>query len=463
VIALIVVAVTQLRLARARQEERERENIQVQAWKLLLFGSFIIYPSVSATILKVWHCRQIEDSYWVVADYRLRCTGPDGTDPEWLTNALIALGAFFIYPVGVPLFYIYQLKNNQAALYDKEHPEHEAVEAKFSFLYAAYEEQAWYWEVVMLLQKLLLTGLLIFIKPGTVSQLACGFVISIIFFIIHVRTNAYIEDVEDDLQFAAMFSITMTLFGAILLKTDTQDEDPYGSAVLTGILFGLNMGMIVMFFWQGFLVLTKPPDPSMLKVQKQALIRIATKGLEKCQPHIESGVSMLGLEPESAAALSVFLAEAIGRIPIALRLAGDIDDVVRDMQDSLFSSGFEAGPKILDKLFRLTIKIIGKKVVARMLAPMVGSMIGTVLNQISAATGIELDEVTRDRFKALGSGMTRYLLVGLNPFYRKWIKELREAGYNDPQVLIARLEVAFGAHSKEGLEDSEGEEEEQEG
>ena len=29
--------------------ERERENIKVQAWKILLFGSFVIYPSVSVT------------------------------------------------------------------------------------------------------------------------------------------------------------------------------------------------------------------------------------------------------------------------------------------------------------------------------------------------------------------------------------------------------------------------------
>jgi hypothetical protein len=71
------------------------------------------------------------------------------------------------------------------------------------------QEPYWYWEIVMLMQKLLLTGLLIFIKPGTTSQLACGFVISLGFFVWHVRCNAYIEDVEDDLQ-AAPSTLSLT-------------------------------------------------------------------------------------------------------------------------------------------------------------------------------------------------------------------------------------------------------------
>ena len=94
----------------------------------------------------------------MVADYRLRCSGPGGTDSAWLMNASIAAVAFVLYPLGVPLFYTYKLYKNQDALYDEEHPKHEVVSAKFGFLYAAYEEQAWYWEVVMLMQKLLLTG-----------------------------------------------------------------------------------------------------------------------------------------------------------------------------------------------------------------------------------------------------------------------------------------------------------------
>jgi len=82
------------------------------------------------------------------------------------------------------------------------------------------------------------------------------------------------------------------------------------------------------------------------------------------------------------------------------------------------------------------------------------------MEKIAAASGTEVDPEIGDRIKALGSGMTRYMMTGLNPFYRKWIKELREVGYTDPQVLIERLETAFGRRNRE-LDDSEEEQDEE--
>ena len=103
-----------------------------------------------------------------------------------------------------------------------------------------------------------LTGLLIYIKPGSVSQLACGCTISGFFFVWLIRSEAYINEAEHDLQFCAMLSITVTLFGGILLKTDTQKEDPYGTAVLTGLLLANNIAVVVLFLTQMYLAFRKP-------------------------------------------------------------------------------------------------------------------------------------------------------------------------------------------------------------
>jgi hypothetical protein len=58
-------------------------------------------PPVSATILKVWQCRTIDDASYVAADFRLHCSGPDGINPTWATYRAIALAGFLIY-IGAP-------------------------------------------------------------------------------------------------------------------------------------------------------------------------------------------------------------------------------------------------------------------------------------------------------------------------------------------------------------------------
>jgi hypothetical protein len=141
---LLLLAITCIRTGGAA-DEAEADDIATQGWKAVLFGMFLVYPSVSSTVLKVWHCAVIEDRAYMSSDYRLQCWGPDGTDAKWAAYASVAGVAFVIYPLGIPLFYFYLLKSNEAALYDEAHPDHHRVEAKLSFLYRAYEEQAYYW------------------------------------------------------------------------------------------------------------------------------------------------------------------------------------------------------------------------------------------------------------------------------------------------------------------------------
>ena len=48
----------------------------------------------------------------------------------------------------------------------------------------------------------------------------------------------------------AMLSITLTLFGGILLKTDTQNEDAYGAAIMGFLLIAINVAVVILFVYQ---------------------------------------------------------------------------------------------------------------------------------------------------------------------------------------------------------------------
>ena len=129
-----------------------------------------------------------------------------------------------VYILGIPAFFYTVLRLNRDALHDPTHPDHKSVTARFGFLFSAYKPEAWWWEIVLLSQKLLLTGLIIFIKPDTASQLAAAFLISMTFLVLHVCYKPFADSKEEDLCFVSNLSITLTLFCGLLLKLDVSEE-----------------------------------------------------------------------------------------------------------------------------------------------------------------------------------------------------------------------------------------------
>jgi len=123
------------------------------------------------------------------------------------------------------------------------------VAKRFGFLYDAYKPHLWWWEVVVMSQKLLLTGLIVFIRPDTAAQIAAGFMISIGYLVLHVQNQPFAEDQENTLQFLSELAITLTMFCGICLKVDVTDEDPYGEIVLRVLLFGVNVSFVLFFLY----------------------------------------------------------------------------------------------------------------------------------------------------------------------------------------------------------------------
>jgi len=189
VLGLILIIVTLYRTT-GDVDADVKKDIERQSWKIGLFCLFLIYPSISATIFKMWICRPIQvnavvvllisilifilihkpcplflqGEAYLVADYRIVCH-----TSEWTLYAILAAAAFVIYPVGIPCWMFYLLYSNQETLHDEEHADHAVIHGKLGFLYETYEEEYWYFELVLMLNKLLMTGLVLFI-PEALTQ-----------------------------------------------------------------------------------------------------------------------------------------------------------------------------------------------------------------------------------------------------------------------------------------------------
>lgn len=74
------------------------------------------------------------------------------------------------------------------------------TKATIGFLYGGYRLSVWWFEMIDLIQKLLLTSVLAFFPSD--SQLAVGMVIAVLFLIALLNTNPYIRGVR---RFASLF------------------------------------------------------------------------------------------------------------------------------------------------------------------------------------------------------------------------------------------------------------------
>ena len=69
--------------------------------------------------------------------------------------------------------------------------------------------------------KLCMTGLMVHVAPGTVSQILVGMLITFVGFGFHIAGKPYIQDSNNILMIFGKFQLFLVLFGALLLKMET--------------------------------------------------------------------------------------------------------------------------------------------------------------------------------------------------------------------------------------------------
>lgn len=92
---------------RSRQQGRFEDvrKLRSGTYSLFLVLLFLIYPSVSSTILATFVCRTFDDgSSWLRKDITVNCEAPDRAG--WLVLASFGV---VIYVIGVPVVYFASL------------------------------------------------------------------------------------------------------------------------------------------------------------------------------------------------------------------------------------------------------------------------------------------------------------------------------------------------------------------
>jgi len=179
---------------------------------LILKLIFISFPAASAAPLKLFVCTEVYGVNYIAADYRLICSGE-----EYEYYMYLAIAGILIYPIGCPLLYATLLYRNKNKLHGTDEAGSK-IRERLGFIYDRYEPDFYWWEVVEMIRKFFLTGLILFMAPGSIAQLASALMIGTYFMAAHVKYQPFILREEDNLQSMSLITTVLILIFGIMIK-----------------------------------------------------------------------------------------------------------------------------------------------------------------------------------------------------------------------------------------------------
>lgn len=301
--ALIGISWLVLMLRTPREDRRRRRKIGNRHIKFLLLLLFLIYPSASATVLRTFKCIWLDDDWYLEADLRLLCY-----NDEWSWYASVAVIGILMYPVGVGIFFARALYLNRMLVHldvdgavcavvaaKEEHeslrqivecgaatpelvayltnklmdakqvlreaqihmeqvlqqqPAHQDVIYRYGFIFEQYNPDAFYWELLELLRKLMLTSLIMFVDPGSTAQLAWALAISTSFLVALIMVNPFKDESDGAFAFFAMLSIIIATSSGLVLRAQNAGDETtttYSNVLIQSFLLGATAGMVLLF------------------------------------------------------------------------------------------------------------------------------------------------------------------------------------------------------------------------
>ena len=239
---------------------REVRNQGIFLWLLL---SFLIYPSVSTVCFQFFSCEKFRgfdnargNKRVLQVDYSISCRSRD-----YKAVKVYAICSLLLYPVGIPLIYFVLLWSHRRKInpdlddadvlrpLDIAPEDHQFLitagrELSFvtqllkvnkrdtdqsiqhlSFLYEEYECRAYLFSVFDCFRKLALSGLLVFLYPGSSTQIGFATLFALICAKVYSHVRPYVEDEDDLIAEFAMEALTIVFFLSLMLYVSTQCEE----------------------------------------------------------------------------------------------------------------------------------------------------------------------------------------------------------------------------------------------
>lgn len=296
--------------------ESDHKRRRRETYRLIMFTLFLVYPSVCSSVCSIFICKTVEGVHYLVADFSLNCF-----NEQWNSVSKFAIAAIFVYPIGVPLFFLLNLLRYHFGKMGKSRLQEKGIRAQLGFLYDCYETRVWFFEMIDMAHKLTMTSLVAFFPE--LVQLAIGMVVLAAYLIILLLLNPYIRTGDDRLHLVAQTELLLLLMAGNCFQKDIVPTDSI-NWTLTFVLISMVISFMI---WWGSSVLNvvkkmiaASKDPCGEKMRQWCRI----KSEERLQEQEKSSNPIIGekyvLDRET-------VTSARTRIMVSLDGVGDVKDI----------------------------------------------------------------------------------------------------------------------------------------
>jgi heme/copper-type cytochrome/quinol oxidase subunit 2 len=180
-----------------KQKEKQKMIYQVRketTAKALILFILLCYPGLATRIFSVLRCVKFSgiDGSLLQQDFAVQCYV--GEHALHMSLAFIFIG---LYVAGVPITIFVLLWRNRKHLHNEASPKHLEIKYELGGLYAQYEPYYWWYELVNILTKMLMTGALCIVTPGSPVQLVTAILIMSIYMIAILKMTPFQSSSDD--------------------------------------------------------------------------------------------------------------------------------------------------------------------------------------------------------------------------------------------------------------------------
>jgi len=215
---------------RLKWSERRLEVLADRQIRLNLVIFTIVHAPLTMRLLKNLNCQSYGDLNVLVTDKSINCSSSD-----WTICAVTSAVFLCIYTIGIPALLLGILIRYQSPIADSRiaalpisGDARDKLKRRWkeraAFFRRKYEECYWYWELIEISRKMILSGLVIFLYPGTATQPLIALLITLVFLLLTTRHAPFKLTSIDILSVVTQCCTALTLLFALASKTTILEE-----------------------------------------------------------------------------------------------------------------------------------------------------------------------------------------------------------------------------------------------